>query len=198
MKPVETGCPRRPGKRRPIDGRVPPAGRRERSVRGGSLSRDARAAGGPSVAARIERRSINLPDLKRSIEKLGRRHDLVVVEGAGGLLVPMTGRSLQIDFVISLDVRSSSSGGRRWGRSTKCSFPRRGADSKDPRSWGGSSIIPADGSVWRRGRPPPRSHASRTSFSGHPSSHPRLERREGGSSVPWPTMRRGASSGGHY
>jgi dethiobiotin synthetase len=102
MKPVETGCPGRPGKRRPIDGRF-------LRLAGGSVLSEGEISpvtlgrpAAPSVAARIERRSINLPDLKRSIEKLGRRHDLVVVEGAGGLLVPMTGRSLQIDFVISL------------------------------------------------------------------------------------------------
>ena len=65
MKPVETGCPGRPGKRRPIDGRF-------LRLAGGSVLSEGEISpvtlgrpAAPSVAARIERRSINLPDLKK-------------------------------------------------------------------------------------------------------------------------------------
>lgn len=102
VKPVETGCPGRPGKRRPIDGRF-------LRLAGGSVLPEASVSlvtlgppAAPSVAARVEKRPIRLLSLKKSVQELGTRHDLVVVEGAGGLLVPMTSRTLQIDFVASL------------------------------------------------------------------------------------------------
>ena len=102
VKPVETGCPGRPGNRRPIDGRF-------LRLAGGSVLPEAAVSpvtlgppAAPSVAARVEKRPIRLLGLKKSILEVGTRHDLLVVEGAGGLLVPMTSRTLQIDFVASL------------------------------------------------------------------------------------------------
>lgn len=102
VKPVETGCPGRPGNRRPIDGRF-------LRLAGGSVLSEAAVspvrlgpAVAPSVAARVEKRPIRLFSLRKSVLDLATRHDLVVVEGAGGLLVPMSSRTLQIDFAASL------------------------------------------------------------------------------------------------
>ncbi len=56
----------------------------------------------PQLAARTAGRSINLQLLMRAYRVLARRHDLVLVEGSGGLLVPYTARLLQLDLVARL------------------------------------------------------------------------------------------------
>jgi len=44
----------------------------------------------PSIAAEIEGRTIDLDNLRRAYQELALRHDLVLVEGAGGITVPIT------------------------------------------------------------------------------------------------------------
>ncbi len=44
----------------------------------------------PAVAARLEGRTLSLPRIVDAARALAARHDAVVVEGAGGLLVPLT------------------------------------------------------------------------------------------------------------
>ncbi len=44
----------------------------------------------PYVAARLENRHIDIDKIKKTYHELSLQHDLVVVEGAGGLLVPIT------------------------------------------------------------------------------------------------------------
>lgn len=56
----------------------------------------------PHLAARAAGRSINPRQLMRAYRTLTRQHDLVLVEGSGGLLVPYTARLLQIDLVARL------------------------------------------------------------------------------------------------
>jgi dethiobiotin synthetase len=46
-------------------------------------------AAAPAVAARREGRQIELPALTRAFRRLAARHEWLVVEGAGGLLVPL-------------------------------------------------------------------------------------------------------------
>lgn len=52
----------------------------------------------PWAAARFEKRKINLTKILRSYKKLRQRHNFLLVEGAGGLLVPITGRLYMADL----------------------------------------------------------------------------------------------------
>lgn len=51
------------------------------------------------LAARIDDREIDLSLIDRSTERLSERNDVVLIEGAGGLMVPITDDFLTIDYV---------------------------------------------------------------------------------------------------
>lgn len=53
------------------------------------------------LAARIDNRPIDLAAIDRSTQILSSRYDVVLVEGAGGLMVPITDDFLTIDYVAS-------------------------------------------------------------------------------------------------
>jgi len=55
----------------------------------------------PSVAARLEHRRITWPPIVRAFRELSRRHELLIVEGVGGLLVPL-GPGLVADLAAHL------------------------------------------------------------------------------------------------
>lgn len=57
-----------------------------------------RAPLAPDVAARLEGRRIDLRPVWRAYASLRRRHECVIVEGAGGLLVPITDRTTMADL----------------------------------------------------------------------------------------------------
>jgi dethiobiotin synthetase len=59
-------------------------------------------AASPHLAAGYEQKLINKKKIKRSFLTLLQRYDVVVVEGTGGLLVPINRRSLLIDIVKEL------------------------------------------------------------------------------------------------
>lgn len=52
----------------------------------------------PSVAARLEGREINVPAMMNAYHELRQRHDWLIVEGAGGLAVPIAGEYLMRDL----------------------------------------------------------------------------------------------------
>ncbi len=52
----------------------------------------------PSVAAARARRAIDLGQVHRAYSALRECHDLMIVEGVGGLCVPLTARALLLDF----------------------------------------------------------------------------------------------------
>jgi dethiobiotin synthetase len=56
----------------------------------------------PAVAARLEGRTIELPRILAAARALATRHAAVVVEGAGGLLVPLTERETFADLAVAL------------------------------------------------------------------------------------------------
>ncbi|MFZ5862270.1 MAG: dethiobiotin synthase [Nitrospirota bacterium] len=58
----------------------------------------------PLVAARRERARISLPAITRGYARLARRHDVIVVEGAGGLMVPLTTTHTTLDLAERLDL----------------------------------------------------------------------------------------------
>lgn len=55
----------------------------------------------PQLAARIDGRTIDLDAIDRSRRVLAGRYDVVLIEGAGGLMVPLTDEFLTIDYPAS-------------------------------------------------------------------------------------------------
>lgn len=53
----------------------------------------------PQLAARLDQREIDLSIVDRSADILASRFDVVLIEGAGGLMVPLTDEFLTIDYV---------------------------------------------------------------------------------------------------
>ena len=53
----------------------------------------------PFLAASLEGRAVDLSRIAECVAECARRHDIVLVEGAGGLCVPLTEAELTADFV---------------------------------------------------------------------------------------------------
>ncbi|MDR0962216.1 MAG: dethiobiotin synthase [Mediterranea sp.] len=53
----------------------------------------------PHLAAQIDRRDIDFARIERATIELSHRYDTVLVEGAGGLMVPLTETYLTIDYI---------------------------------------------------------------------------------------------------
>ena len=53
----------------------------------------------PDLAAKIDNRSIDFGKIKRATELLESRYDIVLIEGAGGIMVPLKGEYLTIDYI---------------------------------------------------------------------------------------------------
>lgn len=53
------------------------------------------------LAARIDGRDIDLADIDRATARLASRYDNVLIEGAGGLMVPITDDFFAIDYVVT-------------------------------------------------------------------------------------------------
>ncbi len=53
----------------------------------------------PQLAARLDNREINIETIDKASEELHKRYDVVLVEGAGGLMVPITDDFLTIDYI---------------------------------------------------------------------------------------------------
>lgn len=53
----------------------------------------------PDLASRIDRRPVDFDKIRCATEVLSERYDAVLVEGAGGLMVPLTPDLLTIDYV---------------------------------------------------------------------------------------------------
>lgn len=53
----------------------------------------------PHLAAEIDHRELDLDKIERATRQLAQRYDRVLLEGAGGLMVPLTRTLLTIDYV---------------------------------------------------------------------------------------------------
>jgi dethiobiotin synthetase len=90
MKPIASGCRRIRGELVPDDAReLLAAAKCDDPLEEVSPVRFA-APLGPSVAARSERRGIRLTSITSAYRRLRGRHDFMVVEGIGGLAVPLS------------------------------------------------------------------------------------------------------------
>lgn len=61
-------------------------------------------AASPHLAARFQRKVIDKEKIKKSFLTLSNRYDFVIVEGTGGVLVPISRKSLLIDIVKDLRI----------------------------------------------------------------------------------------------
>lgn len=57
----------------------------------------------PHLAARIDNRPIDFDKIRRATEILSNRYEVVLLEGAGGLMVPLTEDLLTIDYIARHD-----------------------------------------------------------------------------------------------
>lgn len=53
----------------------------------------------PHLAAEIDNRSIDFDKIEKATEELSKRYDAVLLEGAGGIMVPLTRYLLTIDYI---------------------------------------------------------------------------------------------------
>jgi len=58
----------------------------------------------PFMAAGLERKTINLDRIVHAYQTLSRRHDFIIVEGAGGIMVPLSGNSTYRELVEMLNI----------------------------------------------------------------------------------------------
>jgi len=104
MKPAETGCRPRSGKLIPRDAE---ALIRAAAVRDSlSLVNPYRfqAPVAPSVAAEIDRKTIDPGKILQSFKTLSQKHRFMIVEGAGGIMVPLAKGYLFLDLAEAMDL----------------------------------------------------------------------------------------------
>lgn len=104
MKPVETGCAVRKGNLIPADAlRLVKASGVQEPL---DLINPYRFTHplAPAVAAVIAGARIRTGKILSSYERLTRRYDRVLIEGAGGIMVPLRGKYLFLDLVLDLNV----------------------------------------------------------------------------------------------
>ncbi len=53
----------------------------------------------PDLASKIDNRAIDFGKIERATEVLESRYDVVLIEGAGGIMVPLEGEYLTIDYI---------------------------------------------------------------------------------------------------
>ena len=102
MKPIETGCPKKNGRLVPRDAAFLKfiSGSKD----GLSLINPYRFSKplAPLIAAEIDHKEIKIGNISLAYEKLKEKHDITFVEGAGGLLVPLTGKLTNLDLILKL------------------------------------------------------------------------------------------------
>lgn len=69
----------------------------------------------PHLASQLDNRPIDFDKIKRATEELSERYDSVLLEGAGGLMVPLTTELLTIDYIVQENIRLSLLLRANWG-----------------------------------------------------------------------------------
>jgi dethiobiotin synthetase len=105
MKPVETGCFEQNGNLYPSDAMYlmeeVNSGEHLDTVNPYRFKEPL----APSVAARIEEVEIDLKKIKKCFTELAKKSDVMLVEGAGGLLVPLNDRKTAADLIKLLKLK---------------------------------------------------------------------------------------------
>jgi dethiobiotin synthetase len=109
MKPIQTGCERRGGELSAPDLEFMLGALRlnpDENERRLMCPYRFEAACSPHLAARKAGIAISLWDAAHCLHELAGRHATVVVEGAGGVLVPVGGRKMMIDLIAMLKMQT--------------------------------------------------------------------------------------------
>lgn len=99
MKPVETGCSKKGGELKPHDAIF------LKNIAGVNDPLDLinpyrfKEPAAPSAAARLNKKKISLSKIRDCYMKLAELHDFMLVEGAGGLLVPLNNKETILDMI---------------------------------------------------------------------------------------------------
>lgn len=102
VKPVETGCPIASGMLQPIDGKILwEAGERAFSLDDCAPYRFALPAA-PYRSAAMENRNLKVADIVEHILALAEDAEMLIVEGAGGLMTPVEEAKSMIDIIFDL------------------------------------------------------------------------------------------------
>ena len=107
MKPVQTGCGVRDGKLIAPDLAMclKAAGIKASSADLADMAPyQFRPACSPHLAAKLAGVRISLPVIERAFKRLSRKHERVVVEGAGGVLVPLNDQQTLVDLMARLQL----------------------------------------------------------------------------------------------
>ncbi len=96
FKPIQSGCPEEAGRLIPTDARLAKELAALREPLEALTPICLRLPLAPGVAAEQEGKAIDLEQVAHSFRELAGRYDYVVVEGAGGLYVPLIG----LDFLV--------------------------------------------------------------------------------------------------
>jgi len=102
MKPVETGCPMRRGRRLPRDGSFLRFMARARDPLEEIVPCRLAAPLAPQAAADREGVRPDPAAIRDAWQRLAAGHDFTLVEGAGGLLVPIDDGFLMLDLILAL------------------------------------------------------------------------------------------------
>ncbi len=117
MKPAQTGCKKKDEERNlkpefPVSPLSVPDLDYSLSMAGMSVSEEDYAlmapycfepACSPHLAAERAGVEIELPSIGNAVKKLAKKHDVLIVEGAGGILVPLNRRELMLDLMKALN-----------------------------------------------------------------------------------------------
>jgi len=103
LKPIETGCQVRSGVLFPEDGAFLVEAAEKRLTLDECVPFRFSIPASPARAAAMEGRNLKMSDVVEHISALAEDADLTVVEGAGGLMVPIQGRLMMIDLAERLD-----------------------------------------------------------------------------------------------
>jgi dethiobiotin synthetase len=99
VKPVETGCMVRDGELYPEDGSFLRQASEEDLTLDECVPFRFSLPASPARAAAAVRSSLHAADLKEHVLALAEDADLIVVEGAGGLMVPIQGSFMMLDLI---------------------------------------------------------------------------------------------------
>ncbi len=104
MKPIETGCSARNHRLVPRDATFLRAVSGSRD--GLSLMNPYRFSKplAPLIAAQIDHKKIKMKKISSAYKTLRERHDILFVEGAGGLLVPLAEKLTNLDLILELNL----------------------------------------------------------------------------------------------
>jgi dethiobiotin synthetase len=104
MKPVTSGCIERDGRLVSEDAELLAWGAGLPAVEADNAPYLLRQPLAPSEAASRDNVRIDFPTIRKAYQRLSEQHDFVIVEGAGGLMVPLAGGLLVADLITHLQL----------------------------------------------------------------------------------------------